>query len=506
MAYPANLTTLTATHRVVSASGQPLKGYVTATPAERVWAEDGSIVAYDAKVQIAPDGTYEIELPHIDQAAIRNKGVPWRISEYVPGRPRSFWVAPMVEMGTGEVDVATMLTQAPAGKDTVIQAGPVTDAAAASLFDQGGQFATRFADTVAELGMVLEPGFNTLTQPNQLVTVPDTPTSAVQLVQDGQGFRTVSWPDSVIWDGNNVPPTLQTAPGAVDEFVFSRHPTVEGYFLGRQSGQFPPPPPAAMPITFSATDTTVTLRWDPVATAVKYQVRRGGAGATPVDTTSTYRVYGGLTPQTTTVFEVRAQLTDLTWTGWGRVDVTTLPALSPVILDNFTAPDGTPLNGRLTPTGGVAWKSGDFLTGAGTAAGSITGNAFHYSGSGGSPQGSIPITSRNARISLDYALEGALGIYLFIGNSASDGITFNVYTNGAVQVQENGTPPVTIAPAGTAPATGTMTVQIEGTLATVFINGTPVHTRVVPAKTASRAAVSIYSGKGSVDNLRVVYL
>src|SRR5690606_30414460 len=130
MAYPANLTTLTATHRVVSASGQPLKGYVSATPADRVWAEDGSIVAYDAKVQIAPDGTYSIELPHIDQAAIRNKGVPWRISEYVPGHPRSFWVAPMVAMGTGEVDIATMLTDPPAGKETVVQAGPVTDEAA----------------------------------------------------------------------------------------------------------------------------------------------------------------------------------------------------------------------------------------------------------------------------------------------------------------------------------------------------------------------------------------
>lgn len=149
MAYPANLTTLTATHRVVSASGQPLKGYVTATPADRVWAEDGSIVAYDAKVQIAPDGTYEIELPHIDQAAIRNKGVPWRISEYVPGRPRSFWVAPTVAHGTSNVDIATMLTDAPASKQTIIQAGPVTDEAAAELLTlPNGAFRESLSTTI----------------------------------------------------------------------------------------------------------------------------------------------------------------------------------------------------------------------------------------------------------------------------------------------------------------------------------------------------------------------
>src|SRR5690606_13839655 len=150
MAYPANLTTLTATHKVVSASGRALKGNVYAVPGERVWATDGSIVEYEAKASIAADGSYELVLPHIDQAGIRNKGVPWKITEDVPGQPNSFWVAPMVAMGAGTVDVATMLTAAPASKQTVIQAGPVTDAAAAGLLNiPGGQFAASLSTTFA---------------------------------------------------------------------------------------------------------------------------------------------------------------------------------------------------------------------------------------------------------------------------------------------------------------------------------------------------------------------
>src|SRR5690606_1314837 len=141
MAYPANLTTLTATHKVVSASGRALKGNVYAVPAERVWATDGSIVEYEAKATIAADGTYELVLPHVDQAGIRNKGVPWKVTEDVPGQPRSFWVAPMTVMGTGDVDIATMLTTAPTSRDTIIQAGPVTDESmAASALNPQSEF------------------------------------------------------------------------------------------------------------------------------------------------------------------------------------------------------------------------------------------------------------------------------------------------------------------------------------------------------------------------------
>lgn len=150
MAYPANLTTLTATHKVVSASGRALKGNVYAVPAERVWATDGSIVEYEAKAVIAADGSYELVLPHIDQAGIRNKGVPWKITEDVPGQPRSFWVAPMVAMGTGSVDVATMLTTAPTSRDTVIHAGPVTDESmAAFALNPTSQFRGAVSDIIA---------------------------------------------------------------------------------------------------------------------------------------------------------------------------------------------------------------------------------------------------------------------------------------------------------------------------------------------------------------------
>lgn len=158
MPYPSNLSMLTATHKVVTASGQPLRGNVYAVPAERVWATDGSIVEYDAKAPVAADGSYELPLPHIDQANIQNKGVPWKITEEVPGSPRSFWVAPMVAHGTGRVDVSEMLTTEPSSRETVVHAGPVTDAAAAELLDQGGQFATRLSTTIAtEVDAAIEP-------------------------------------------------------------------------------------------------------------------------------------------------------------------------------------------------------------------------------------------------------------------------------------------------------------------------------------------------------------
>lgn len=151
MTYPSNLSTLTATHKVVSASGRPLRGNVYATPPKRVWATEGSIVDFDdAKVPIQPDGTYAIKLPHIDQGGILNPGKPWKITEDVPGEPRSFWVAPMVAMGTGTVDITTMLTDPPSGQETVVQAGPVTDEAAAGLLAKpGGAFRTSLTTTIA---------------------------------------------------------------------------------------------------------------------------------------------------------------------------------------------------------------------------------------------------------------------------------------------------------------------------------------------------------------------
>src|SRR5690625_2434200 len=149
MAFPANLDTIVVRHKITDAAGRPLKGNtVTAEPAERVWATDGSIVQYRATTQIDANGQWELELPYVDQEGIRNKGVPWRVTEHVPGQPKSYFVAPVLAHGAGPIDAAECLFSAPTSREPVIQAGPVTDAAAAQLLDQDGQFKAALMDTI----------------------------------------------------------------------------------------------------------------------------------------------------------------------------------------------------------------------------------------------------------------------------------------------------------------------------------------------------------------------
>lgn len=149
MAFPANLDTIVVRHKITDAAGRPLKGNtVTAEPAERVWATDGSIVQYRASTQIDANGQWELELPYVDQEGIRNKGVPWRVTEHVPGQPKSYFVAPVLAHGAGPIDAAECLVSAPTSRETVIQAGPVTDEAAASLLAQDGEFKAALMGTI----------------------------------------------------------------------------------------------------------------------------------------------------------------------------------------------------------------------------------------------------------------------------------------------------------------------------------------------------------------------
>ena len=149
MTYPSDLDTITVTHKITDAGGRALAGNtVTAVPSERVWTVDGSIVEYRASTQIATDGTWELDLPYVDQERIRNKGVPWRITEHVPGNPKSYLIAPTLAHGAGPIDAAEALVSAPSSRQTVIQAGPVTDEAAAQLLDRDGEFATRLKGTI----------------------------------------------------------------------------------------------------------------------------------------------------------------------------------------------------------------------------------------------------------------------------------------------------------------------------------------------------------------------
>lgn len=151
MAFPADLETIVVRHKITDAAGRPLKGNtVTAEPAERVWATDGSIVQYRATTQIDANGQWELELPYVDQEGIRNKGVPWRVTEHVPGQPKSYFVAPVLAHGAGPIDAAECLVSAPTSRETVIQAGPVTDEAAASLLAQDGEFKAALMDTIEQ--------------------------------------------------------------------------------------------------------------------------------------------------------------------------------------------------------------------------------------------------------------------------------------------------------------------------------------------------------------------
>ena len=151
MAFPAGLTTILVRHKVTDAAGKALRGnLVTAVPVESVWTTGGSIIEHRATATIDADGNWQLTLPHTDQAGIQNRGVPWKVTEHVPGGPRTYLVAPMVAHGAGPIDVtAALVSPGSTPRQTIIQAGPVTDETATSLLDRDTQFRTRITGTIA---------------------------------------------------------------------------------------------------------------------------------------------------------------------------------------------------------------------------------------------------------------------------------------------------------------------------------------------------------------------
>lgn len=150
MSYPANLDTIVVRHKIVDTGGKPLKGNsVRAVATKRIWATDGSLIPFETTARVQADGTYEFELPYVDQDGIHNKGVPFQIIEDVPGKPRHYFIAPVLAHGAGPIDATEALVEAPVGYEVKIQAGPVTDAAAAQLLDQDGQFKAALTGTIA---------------------------------------------------------------------------------------------------------------------------------------------------------------------------------------------------------------------------------------------------------------------------------------------------------------------------------------------------------------------
>src|SRR5690606_4539983 len=148
--YPANLDTIVVRHKIVDTGGKPMKGNnVRAVATKRIWATDGSLIPFETTARVQADGSYEFELPYVDQPGIHNKGVPFQIIEDVPGKPRHYFIAPVLAHGAGPIDATEALVEAPVGYEVKIQAGPVTDAAAAQLLDQNGQFKAALTGTYA---------------------------------------------------------------------------------------------------------------------------------------------------------------------------------------------------------------------------------------------------------------------------------------------------------------------------------------------------------------------
>jgi len=150
MSYPANLDTIKVRHKIVDTGGKPMKGNsVRAVATRRIWATDGSLIPFETTARVAADGTYEFELPYVDQDGIHNKGVPFQVTEDVPGSPRHYFIAPVLAHGAGPIDATEALVEAPVGYEVKIQAGPVTDETAASLLDQDGAFKAALTGTYA---------------------------------------------------------------------------------------------------------------------------------------------------------------------------------------------------------------------------------------------------------------------------------------------------------------------------------------------------------------------
>ncbi len=150
MSYPANLDTIVVRHKIVDTGGKPMKGNsVRAVATKRIWATDGSLIPFETTARVQADGSYEFELPYVDQDGIHNKGVPFQIIEDVPGKPRHYFIAPVLAHGTGPIDATEALVEAPVGYEVKIQAGPVTDATAAQLLDQDGQFKAALTGAIA---------------------------------------------------------------------------------------------------------------------------------------------------------------------------------------------------------------------------------------------------------------------------------------------------------------------------------------------------------------------
>lgn len=152
MSYPANLDTIVVRHKIVDTGGKPMKGNsVRAVATKRIWATDGSLIPFETTARVQADGTYEFELPYVDQDGIHNKGVPFQIIEDVPGGSKPFFVAPVLAHGPGPIDATEALVEAPVGYNVTIHAGPVTDESMAQFAnDTDSQFHTAVASIIAE--------------------------------------------------------------------------------------------------------------------------------------------------------------------------------------------------------------------------------------------------------------------------------------------------------------------------------------------------------------------
>jgi len=145
---------------------------------------------------------------------------------------------------------------------------------------------TALAAELADMGATVDAKLAALNAPPQVVRLPVsgtlalTPASgvrvhAVMLVQDPVGGRTVTWPSTVVWDGGT-PPTLSTAPGAVDRVILQSWGE-DGQWLASLTGRFSVPTPDVVvtptaPTFLDASGTAGDTYTIPACTGVTYFV------------------------------------------------------------------------------------------------------------------------------------------------------------------------------------------------------------------------------------------
>lgn len=325
------------------------------------------------------------------------------------------------------------------------------------------------------------------------------------LRQTGPGGHAVTWPAGVLWDGGESP-TVQPAPDTLTVVTFVR---AGDLVLGMLSGEFVVPGEGPTVTVLSRTDTTALVSWHEVAGATGYEVDAGGA-TVALGAAARHHQVAGLAPATAHTVSVRA-ITPGGNDGWATVTVTTLPTLAVAMADDFTAPDDTPVNGRVTPTGGVVLSSpGVNLAYSGVDASLITGGRVERTDLPlGGERFSWPITSKNVRISADYVVNNTTAdltaAYIGVGTGAQgQGAIASITRHGEVRLQYSWGDPVSVATGQ--PLEGRMTIQVEGDYVTVLINGQPVGTRIFAGLEATHAGVALWSAETSVDNIEVSYL